>query len=77
MRVVRENSNFRLTWDIFILILIFASCTLITFQLTFQHVVLNLSTAIVYIIDLFFLIDIFLNFFTSYRYQGTEVTYKN
>jgi len=77
MRVVRENSIFRLTWDIFILVLIFASCTLIPFQLAFQHVVLRLSTAIVYIIDLFFLIDIFLNFFTSYRYQGTEVTDKN
>jgi hypothetical protein len=31
------------------------------------------GTEIVYLIDLFFLIDIVLNFFTSYRYKGTEI----
>ena len=30
-----------------------------------------------FFIDLFFLIDILLNFFTSYRHQGIEVTEKH
>jgi voltage-gated potassium channel len=53
-----------------------ASCIIIPFQIAFRHVVLKLGSDIVYLIDFFFLIDIFLNFFTSYRYHGTEVTDK-
>lgn len=76
MKVIRQNSRFRVTWDFLILILVFASCVLIPFQTAFRHSVLGFSTFIVYLIDLFFLLDIFFNFFTSYRYRGLEITNK-
>ncbi|MFT5375778.1 MAG: hypothetical protein ACI906_002605 [Candidatus Latescibacterota bacterium] len=72
MKTIREQSSFRQAWDLLILVLIFASCALIPFQIAFQHHVLGAGT--VYLIDLFFLVDIGLNFFTSYRYQGEEIT---
>ena len=74
MKTIRENSRFRIIWDLFILVLIIASCILIPFQIAFQNVVYRLGTVIIYLVDLFFLIDIFLNFFTSYRSRGTEIT---
>jgi hypothetical protein len=74
MQPIKENSAFRVIWDSFILILILLSCAVIPFQIAFGHIVHKISSEIVYLIDLFFFIDIFLNFFTSYRYQGTEVT---
>ena len=76
MNVIREHSKFRTVWDCFILILILASSIIIPFQFAFRHVVIRLGSEIVYLIDFFFLIDIFLNFFTSYRYHGTEITDK-
>jgi len=72
MNTIRENSRFRIGWDLFILVLIIASCLLIPFQIAFQHVTNWSGTEIVYLIDLFFLIDIVLNFFTSYRHKGVE-----
>jgi hypothetical protein len=76
VHVIREHSKFRTVWDCFILILIFASCILIPFQIAFRHEAYRLGSGIIYIIDFFFFIDIFLNFFTSYRYAGTEITDK-
>jgi hypothetical protein len=77
MKVIKEHSNFRIGWDFLILILILISCGLIPFQIAFRHTPYRLSTEIIYFIDLFFLIDIVLNFFTSYRHHGVEVTKKN
>ena len=77
MKVVREHSNFRIGWDLLILIFILVSCALIPFQIAFRHAAYKLGTEIIYFIDLFFLIDILLNFFTSYRHQGLEVTAKH
>ena len=77
MKVIREHSNFRISWDLLILILILISCTLIPFQIVFRHAAYKLGSEIIYLIDLIFLIDILLNFFTSYRHQGVEVTGKN
>lgn len=74
MNTIRENSTFRIVWDFFIGILIIISCMLIPFQIAFQHVVLRPGTEILYLIDLFFIIDIILNFFTSYRHEGTDIT---
>ena len=74
MNTIRENSRFRIGWDLFVLVLIIASCLLIPFQIAFQHVTNWSGTEIVYLIDLFFLIDIVLNFFTSYRHKGAEIT---
>jgi voltage-gated potassium channel len=74
MKTIRENSNFRIFWDLFILVLIIASCLLIPFQIAFRHVADWRGTEIIYLIDIFFLIDIVLNFFTSYRHKGTQIT---
>ena len=37
MKTIDENSNFRLVWDFFILLLIIASCVLIPFQHQMDH----------------------------------------
>jgi hypothetical protein len=74
MKTIRENSKFRITWDLFILILIITSGLLIPFQIAFRHVADWSGTEIIYLVDLFFLIDIVLNFFTSYRHKGAEIT---
>lgn len=58
MRTIDESSSFRLGWDIFIFLLIIASCLLIPFQLAFRHVVLVLGSGIVYLIDFSFGLDI-------------------
>jgi hypothetical protein len=49
---------------------------LIPFQFAFGTDNLGASSLIIYVIDFFFLWDIFFNFKTSYRFQGTEVTDK-
>lgn len=72
--LVHEYSRLRKKWDILIVILIFASCTLIPFQLAFEHDVTLFGSAVVYVIDVFFLADIALNFHTTYHFHGTEVT---
>ncbi|MFC1712927.1 ion transporter [Candidatus Poribacteria bacterium] len=76
METIRHNSSFRIIWDLLILILIFVSCTIIPFQVAFQHVVSISGTMILVLIDLLFFTDIFLNFFTSYRHQGSVITDK-
>jgi hypothetical protein len=72
VKVINESSSFRILWDTFVLILVLVSTTIIPFQFAFQHTHYVFSTEILYVIDFFFLIDIYLNFFTSYRYQGVE-----
>jgi voltage-gated potassium channel len=74
INTIRENSTFRTVWDFLIVILILASCALIPYQIVFRHVAYRPGTVILYLIDFFFLVDILLNFFTSYRHEGTEIT---
>jgi hypothetical protein len=74
MRTIDESSNFRLSWDIFIFLLIIAGCLVVPFQLSFRHTVVPGGSEIVYLIDVFFGIDIVLNFFTSFRRQGEEIS---
>lgn len=74
MKTIEHSSSFRIAWDLSILVLIFVSCTLIPFQVAFQHFVFKFSTIILFLISLFFFTDIFLNFFTSYRHQGSLIT---
>lgn len=73
MQTIRDNSGFRITWDFFLLILIFISCILIPYQLVFLHQVSWTSSMVVYLIDIVFLVDMRLNFKTSYRSHGSEV----
>jgi hypothetical protein len=74
MNTIREISKFRIGWDLLILALIIASCLLIPFQIAFQHVSDWGGSEIIYLIDLFFLVDIVLNFITSYRDKGAEIS---
>jgi hypothetical protein len=74
MRTIDESSTFRLTWDIVSLLLIIAGCLLIPFQLSFRHTALPLGSGLVYLIDVFFLVDIALNFCTSFRQYGEKIT---
>lgn len=74
MKVIRENSTFRIIWDSFILILIFITVGLLPFQIAFNQDLLLDYQKLNYFFDSFFFIDIFLNFFTSYRYHGEEIT---
>ena len=74
MPVIDENSTFRQGWDVFMVLLIIATCVVIPFQLAFRHVVLPFGSALVYGIDFFFWLDILFNFFTSYRRPGEKIT---
>jgi voltage-gated potassium channel len=51
-----------------------ASCLLVTYQLAFQHRAHLFGTLVVYLIDAFFLADIAVNFRTSYRQHGLDIT---
>jgi hypothetical protein len=73
-QVIREDSRARTTWDLLILVLVVVSCSLVPYQLAFRHHVDLAGSLAVYLIDLFFLTDIFLNFRTSYRHQGSDIT---
>ena len=74
MRTIHETSALRTAWDVCILGLILFSCVLIPFQVVFQGEVLKAGSLLVYAVDLLFLLDLGLNFLTSYRRAGTEVT---
>ncbi len=56
------------------LALILISCAWVPYQAAFLRQVTTLSSVVVYVIDALFLIDIVLNFCTSYRMQGAIVT---
>jgi hypothetical protein len=72
--VLREDSAVRARWDLAALILVVVSCLLVSYQFAFQHRVYLIGSLIIYLIDLFFLIDVVLSFRTTYRHQGTDVT---
>lgn len=72
-KIILESSRFRSRWDFLVLVLIFVSCFLIPFQVGFVHEVRPLGSILIYLVDLFFLADIFINFRTTYRRQGSEV----
>ena len=74
LRTIKEHIGFRIRWDLTILILILITTFIIPFQIAFQHRVTLIGSIIIYSIDLFFLVDIILNFRTSFRYAGEEIT---
>jgi hypothetical protein len=71
--IIREQSNLRLFWDVLILILIIVSCSLIPYQLAFVHLAERVNNGLMHFIGAVFLVDIGLNFMTSYRQGGSEV----
>lgn len=71
--IIREQSTFRLCWDALILVLVMVSCVLIPYQLAFLHDLEQVNNGLMFAISLIFLVDIGLNFITSYREAGSEV----
>jgi len=74
MAFVFKNSPYKTAWHSLIIALVLISCVLISFQLAFQHSLSGVFDILIYIIDLFFFLDIALNFFTPYRFHGSEIT---
>jgi hypothetical protein len=72
--LIRELSNTRLLWDSIILALIVVSCVLVPYQFAFEQRNALSGFQIIYLIDLYFIADIVLNCFTTFRSQGVEVT---
>jgi hypothetical protein len=60
-------------WDFLILLLVVVSCIVIPYRLAFSHTNTGSFAAFFLLIDALFLIDIGLNFSTSYRSRGVEV----
>lgn len=73
-RIIREDSRGRTAWDLLAVALVVVSCVLVPYQVAFGHRVDLVGSLVVYAIDLVFLLDIYLNFHTSYRHKGAEVT---
>ena len=71
--MIRELSRTRLVWDTVILLLIVISCVLVAYQFAFDQSGALSGFQFIYLIDLFFLVDIFLNCVTTYRQRGVEV----
>jgi hypothetical protein len=74
MNVIDQNTRRRLVWDIAIVVLIIFSCVIISYQVAFDPNGNHINVIVIYLIDLFFILDIYFNFFTSYSHQGIEFT---
>jgi hypothetical protein len=72
--VIRELSRPRLVWDALILLLIVISSVLVTYQFAFDQAGALEGFQFLYLIDLFFLLDIVFNCVTTYR-AGPEAVY--
>lgn len=71
--MIGESSRLRVAWEALLALLIVLSCLIIPFRLVFHRTLAGPGSALVYLIDLFFFMDMSLNFFTSYRDRGEEV----
>ena len=74
MAPLSEHGGFRKRWDIIIAILIVTSCLIIPFQIAFIHNATLEGSIIIYGIDLFFILSIFINANTTFRAGGEEIT---
>lgn len=72
--MIGGQSRFRLYWDALIAFLAFASAVYVVWQLVFNPAGGHSIWSPIYLIDLFFVADIALNFRTTYRDKGVEIT---
>jgi len=72
--MIKELSRTRLLWDSVILVLIGISCAMVPYQFAFDQANALSGFQIIYLIDLIFITDIFLNCRTTYRRQGVEIS---
>jgi hypothetical protein len=73
-RLLRERSRFRIGWDLVIVAAVVLTGILIPYQIAFAREVEWGGSLLVYLLDLVFLVDIGLNFRTTFRTAGTETT---
>ena len=75
VKIINQSSRIRFIWDSLILILIFFYLYPDSLSNRFSTYCSRCGVLCLFMgSDLFFIVDIFLNFFTSYRYQGEEIT---
>jgi len=72
--MIKELSRTRLLWDSVILALILISCVMVPYQFAFNQGNALSGFQIIYLVDLFFIADIFLNCCTTFRRHGIEIT---
>ena len=72
--MIRELSKTRLIWDSLILALIVISCVMVPYQFAFNQDNALSGFQVIYLIDLFFIIDIFMNCRTTFRRHGVEIS---
>ena len=72
--MIKELSRTRLLWDSLILALILVSCVMVPYQFAFNQGSALSGFQVIYLIDLFFIIDIFLNCCTTFRRHGIEIS---
>jgi Ion transport protein/Cyclic nucleotide-binding domain len=73
-RTISEDSPGRRLWDFLSLSLILVSCILVPFMIVFQGKPFGSGVVVLYAIDCFFFADIWLNFRTTFRHNGTEIS---
>jgi len=73
-KVIHEQSGFRVAWDMLAMFCIVLSLILISYELAFTHITHISTNYAVYLIDLIILIDIGLNFRTSFTRKGDLFT---
>ena len=72
--MIKELSRTRLLWDSLILALVGISCVMVPYQFAFNQANALSGFQIIYLVDLIFIADIFLNCRTTFRRHGVEVT---
>jgi hypothetical protein len=68
------DSRFRRVWDGLAAVLAIVTCIVVPWQIAFSHASTSGALVVTLLLDAFFLVDIFLNFRTSFRRAGIEVT---
>jgi len=72
--MIGELSRFRLAWDSVILLLVVVSCTMIPYQFAFHQDAREPLVVLLLLMDAVFIVDIALNFVTTHRARGIDVT---
>ena len=75
--MIGGQSTFRIYWDALIAVLAFGSATYVVWQLVFNPGSGLAPWSLIYLVDLLFIADIALNFRTTYRDKGVEVSSPN
>lgn len=65
--IISAHSKLKFAWDIFIILLVFINCIAIPYEIAFPDTVLFKGYFIIgQVIDVCFIVDLILNFFTAF-----------